>query len=70
MDNLQTLDVKPYDPYSDVIEIEGIKYSGCLFREFGMKELVGQILIIERKEDGVITIKLLPLIQGQYDKSR
>lgn len=53
-----TLDVKAYDPITDTIEIEGTRYSGQLFREFGCNfpGLVGHLLRVEKKENGIVTI--------------
>jgi hypothetical protein len=47
-----------YDPQKDIIEIEGTKYSGGLFRQFGLKfpGNVGNVLRIDKMEDGVITV--------------
>jgi len=56
-----SLDVKPYDSLTDTIEIEGTRYSGIFFRELGCSfpAMVGQILRIDKKEDGVITVTRL-----------
>ena len=54
---MNTLDIKPHDPHTDTIEIEGTRYSGSLFREFGCNfpAMVGQTLRIDKKQDGVVT---------------
>lgn len=56
---INKLDVKAYDPKTDTIEIEGTRYSGVLFREFGcfFADKIGQILRVEKKENGVVTVK-------------
>lgn len=54
------LNVGRYDQQLDVIEIEGTKYSGEMFRSFGINAMVGQILRIDRLDDGVITVTSLP----------
>ena len=58
---MNTLDVKPYDSDRDSIEIEGTRYSGTLFREFACSfpNMIGQILRIDRKEDGLVTVTRL-----------
>jgi len=55
------LDVKPYDPIMDVIEIEGTRYSGWFFRKLGCNfpSMVGQVLKIDKKESGIITVTRL-----------
>ena len=56
-----TLDIKPYNSGKDSIEIEGTMYSGNLFREFGcnFSSMIGQILRIDKKKNGLITITRL-----------
>ena len=58
---MMDLDVKPYDPIMDVIEIEGTRYSGQFFRELGCNflSMVGQVLRIDKKENGIITVTRL-----------
>jgi len=55
------LEVKPYDPILDSIEIEGTRYSSQFFREQGcnFKSMVGQVLRIDKKENGVLTVTRL-----------
>jgi len=54
---LPTLNVGEFDPYTDTIVIEGTKYSGVMFREaFGIKAMVGQILRVDKREDGLVTV--------------
>jgi len=45
------------------VTIEGTRYSEAFFRELGCNfpSMVGQILRVERKEDGVITVTRLSL---------
>lgn len=50
------LDVKPYDAEQDVMTIEGIRYSGELFRELGFSAQVGQLLRVVERTDGVVTL--------------
>ena len=59
MDN--QLDVKDYDPWTDTITIEGTRYAGIFFRELGCSfpKMVGQILRIEKKENGLVTVTRL-----------
>lgn len=56
---MRELNVGQYDPQLDVIEIEGTKYSGEMFRGFGIDAMVGQVLRIDKREDGVITVTVL-----------
>lgn len=56
---MRELDVGKYDPQLDVIEIEGTKYSGELFRSFGIEAMVGQVLRIDKHENGLITVTVL-----------
>lgn len=54
------LDVRPYDQENDFIEIEGTKYSGDFFRNgFGFRTMIGQVLRIEKHENGVVTVTRL-----------
>lgn len=57
----RAINIKPYDPVSDSIEIEGTKYSGILFRELGCSfpNMIGQILRIDKKENGTVTVTRL-----------
>ena len=59
--NCKELEVGEYDPITDTIEIEGTKYSGHLFREFGCNfpAMVGQVLRIDKKENGLVTVTRL-----------
>lgn len=58
---MNTLDVKPYDPVKDSIEIEGTRYSGTLFREFACSfpNMIGQILRVDKKDNGLVTVTRL-----------
>ena len=54
---IYTLDFE-YDGRIDLVTIEGIKYSGELFRAFAVGGLaVGEHLKIIEREDGVITLQ-------------
>lgn len=52
------LDVKPYNPLTDTIEIEGTTYSANFFRELGcsFRNMVGQVLRIDCKENKRVTV--------------
>ena len=55
-----TLDVGEFDPTTDTIMIEETRYSGCLFREgFGIHAMIGQVIRIEKHENGVVTVTRL-----------
>lgn len=60
----RTLDVKQYDSFTDSIKIEGTRYAGNLFRELGCNfpAMIGQILKVEKKEDGMVTVTRLDQI--------
>lgn len=66
MDSLQ---VGEYDPYSDTIEIEGTKYAGQFFRELGCSfpNMIGQVLRIEKKENGVVTVTRWEEVESPED---
>jgi hypothetical protein len=49
-----------YDRDNDIVIIEGVKYSGALFRAFAFAE-VGSILRIEQRKDGLVTVSRLRL---------
>lgn len=44
------------DRERDLVHIGGIQYSGELFREFGFKAAVGQLLRIEERQRGVLSV--------------
>ena len=50
-----------YDPEKDHLEVEGTVYTGDFFRELGCNfpEIVGQILRVDKKESGVVTLTRL-----------
>lgn len=52
-----------YDWYTDVITIEGMRYSGDLFREFGGGLAVGEYFQLIERKDGLITIRRLSPIR-------
>jgi hypothetical protein len=57
---LPTLDIGVFDPSTDTITIEGTLYAGALFRDgFGGAAHSGQILRIDKRDDGVVTITRL-----------
>ena len=64
---LPTLAIGEFDQFTDTIEIEGTRYSGLLFRDgFGINAMVGQVLRIDKHENGVVTVtKLL----GEKDRA-
>jgi hypothetical protein len=63
---LPTLRIGQYDPFSDSIEIEGTIYSGGLFRDgFGMNAMIGQVLRIEKHENGVLHVTRLRELEGK-----
>ena len=67
----ETLDVGEYDPHTDTIIIEGTRYAGCLFRDgFGINAMVGQVLRIDKHENGLVTVTRLrdleaPNVEGE-----
>jgi len=63
--NPPALSVEPYDPISDTIVIEGTRYSADFFRNLGCNfpGMVGQVLRIDKKEDGVVTVTRLPELE-------
>lgn len=44
-----------YDTWTDILMIDGVRYSGDLFRNFGIGP-TGKPLLVTRKEDGVVTL--------------
>jgi len=58
---INELNIGVYDPITDVIEIEGTKYSGHFFRELGCNfpSMVGQVLRIDKKENGLVHVTRL-----------
>ena len=53
---------KIYDPWKDIYTIEGCQYTGYLFRSWSKSGMpIGQKYeLVNRDEDGVITIKKIP----------
>lgn len=49
----------------DTVSIEGTKYSADLFRELGCSfpNMIGQVLRIEKKDDGIVTVTRLPELE-------
>lgn len=48
-----------YDENNDFFTIEGIKYSGCLFRQLGGIMPVDTTFKLVKREDGMLTIESL-----------
>jgi hypothetical protein len=50
-----------YDPVADILTVEGVKYSGDLFRAFAFGATPpGQALrVVNKSEDGTVTIQRL-----------
>lgn len=48
-----------YDAARDIVAIEGIRYSGIIFREFARWAPAGSVLRIVKREDGILTIERL-----------
>jgi len=48
-----------YDPGTDVMTIEGIRYSGDVFRGLGFKQAIpiGSRIFIEDRHDGVVVLR-------------
>jgi hypothetical protein len=47
-----------YDRETDVMTIEGIRYSGALLRELGVLP-VGKLIRVVAREDGVLTLRVV-----------
>lgn len=47
-----------YDAPNDIMTIEGIRYAGEMFREFGLGPNPGKWLRIISIEDGVLTVEV------------
>lgn len=63
---IPTLDIGQYDPVTDSVVIEGTRYSGHLFRDgFGIKAMIGQILRIDKHENGILTVTRLREAEDQ-----
>ena len=62
MNKLSVLDIGTYDPYNDLIVIEGIRYSGQLLRDgLGVNGLnAGKCLQIVKRNEGIVTMQTLP----------
>lgn len=48
-----------YDTQTDVLTIEGVKYAGDVFRNLGIAPLGAIFRLVNRREDGVITLSVL-----------
>lgn len=53
---MDTLKIK-YDMDADVVEIEGIKYAGDVFRQLGMLMPEGQLFRLVQREHGTLYIE-------------
>jgi len=53
-----SLKIKDY-PEKEIIEIEGIKYSYCIFKGFGSGLKLNEPFMIIKRKDGIITIDSL-----------
>lgn len=51
-----------YDKENDILTVEGIRYSGVLFRQLGETLPVGNAFVIEARADGVLCIRDLRLV--------
>lgn len=72
MSNTQwpTLAVGDFDPLTDTITIEGTRYSGVLFRDgFGLGAIIGQVLRIDKHDNGVVTVTRLPYMESTNKES-
>lgn len=47
-----------YDERNDILEVEGIKYSGHVFRYFGLGTVPGSWIRIIKREDGVAVVEI------------
>ncbi len=55
-----------YDRATDVLTVEGISYSGGLFRTFAEMGInTGQWIKAYRTEDGIITLRTIKAVEGQ-----
>jgi hypothetical protein len=50
------LDVS-YDRENDILTIEGIKYAGGLFRNFGYAFQRGELFTVLERKDGVLSVR-------------
>lgn len=48
-----------YDAESDCLTIEGLKYSGEIFRKLGGAFQIGIPFILLNRKDGVVTVKAI-----------
>ena len=66
---LPTLDVGTYDAFRDEIVIEGIRYSGGLFREFGIRGMpVGSVFRIEHRSEGALAVYRFPIKESTEEQ--
>ena len=45
-----------YDPVNDILTVEGIKYSGEMFRMLGFQLMVGGHFSLDERYDGILTV--------------
>ena len=65
----EMLAVGEYDPHTDTIVIEGTRYSGALFRDgLGINSMIGQVIRIDRHENGVVTVTRLRHLENLSDE--
>lgn len=68
MDELKIAELKiAFDPIKDILEIEGIKYDGDVFRKFGGIEVTPAeryLKIVRRDFDGVLVLHQGTLCAG------
>ena len=57
-------------PHNDTTTINGTKYANHLFESFGVtfSSMIGQVLRIDKREDGVITITRLKDLEEAKDE--
>lgn len=56
-----------YDEWSDTLTIEGVRYSGELFRMLGMGPRQGQLLKILKKEHDVVTVQSVQVNEIDFE---
>ncbi len=45
-----------YDQEGDILTVEGIKYSGSIFRNMGSAFAIGETFMFLNRENGVVTV--------------
>lgn len=46
-----------YDNQTDVLTVEGIGYSGDMFRDLGFHLMIGEKILFSSREDGVLVLE-------------